>query len=67
MMDKFVITPKEDKTVTIDQRWQFAPCTVEGNTVSGTLPAEAVDYYVELATVTDDNTYITTSRFVEGA
>ena len=58
---------EEDKTVTIDQRWQFAPCTVEGNTVSGTLPAEAVDYYVELATVTDDNTYITTSRFVEGA
>ncbi|MBQ5841316.1 MAG: acetylxylan esterase [Clostridia bacterium] len=58
---------EEDKTVTIDQRWQFAPCAVEGNTVSGILPDEAVDYYVELSTVTPDNTYITTSRFIEGA
>ncbi len=50
---------------TIDQKWQFAPCEVCGNTVQGTLPDEAVNYYVELSTVTPRGTLLTTTRFVE--
>lgn len=49
----------------IDQKWQFAPCDVSDNTVHGTLPDEAVNYYVELSTVTPRGTLLTTTRFVE--
>lgn len=51
---------------TIDQTWKTAKCTVEGNTVKGTLPSLANSYYVELTTTTPDGKYITTTRFVEG-
>lgn len=50
---------------TIDQSWKAQGCTVEGNTVKGTLPSLAKSYYVELTTTTPSGKYITTTRFVE--
>lgn len=52
---------------TIDQTWKAKECTVEGNTVKGTLPSLAHSYYVELTTTTPDGKYVTTTRFVEKA
>lgn len=51
---------------TIDSTWKSVDCTIEGNTVTGTLPSTAAAYYVELTTKTPAGSYITTTRFVEG-
>lgn len=50
---------------TIDQTWKSVACKVSGDTVTGTLPANANSYYVELTTKTSKGNYITSTRFVE--
>lgn len=57
--------PPDAWPATIDQTWETAPCAVEGDTVRGTLPCEAVGYYVELTTKTPGGEYITSTRFME--
>lgn len=57
--------PPDTWPETIDQTWEIVPCVVEGDTVRGTLPCEAVSYYVELTTNTPGGEYITATRFVE--
>lgn len=49
----------------MDQAWKTVDCTVDGNTVSCTVPEEAHSYYLELSTlVSSGGCYVTTSSFV---
>ncbi|MBQ5840753.1 MAG: hypothetical protein IIW40_02225 [Clostridia bacterium] len=45
--------------------WKTVNCTVSGTKVTCTLPADAVDYYVELTAKTADGSYITTTGLVD--
>jgi hypothetical protein len=54
-----------DTTATIDQKWESINCTVNGNTVTGALPADAVQYYVEITAKTASGSFDATTRFVE--
>jgi hypothetical protein len=53
------------KVTSIDQTWSSIPCTVSGDTITGTLPASAKNFYVEITTVTSTGTYITSTRYIE--
>ena len=52
--------PTPDQTL-----WESVACRVNGTRVAGTLPANAVNYYVELTAITADGTYITTTGLVD--
>lgn len=56
---------EEGGKATIDGVWQSVPAAVENDTVIGTVPAEAVGYYVELTTEATDGTYIVTGALEE--
>jgi len=45
--------------------WKSVSCTVIGSRVTGTLPAEAVNYYVELTATTSSGSYATSTGLVE--
>lgn len=45
--------------------WKSVNCTVAGSKVTGTLPADAVNYYVELTVKTPSGSYVTTTEFVD--
>lgn len=49
----------------IDQAWKAMDCTIEDNTVRGSLPSSTKGYYVELTTTTPNGKFTTTSRFVD--
>ncbi|MBP5730511.1 MAG: hypothetical protein J6X19_04830, partial [Clostridia bacterium] len=44
---------------TIDQKWQYVKCEVNGDTVSVHLPDDAVNYYIELSVRCKGTSYIT--------
>ena len=60
----YSVKPEETKA-TIDPVWHMTACTVDGDTVTGHLPEDAVCYYVELTTESPRGTYGITTRFVE--
>lgn len=49
----------------IEQMWRSMNCTVNGDSVTGMLPADAVNYYVELTVQTPSGSYVSTTKFVE--
>lgn len=49
----------------MDQVWKAVDCTVEGNTVKGSVPKSTKGYYVELTTTTPNGKFVTTTRFVD--
>lgn len=51
-------------TTTMDQTWQTAACAVSGDRVTGTVPADAYGYYVEVAMITPQGNCVSTSSFV---
>lgn len=59
----YSVKPGETKA-TIDPVWHMTECTVAGDTVTGSVPEDAVGYYVELTTASPRGTYGITTRFV---
>lgn len=50
---------------TMDQTWSSVDCTVNGNTIIGTLPTNAHSYYVKITTETPGGNYVTSTRYIE--
>lgn len=50
---------------TIDQTWKKVDCAINGNTVTGVLPAVAVNYYVEITVKTTEGSFITITRLTD--
>ena len=49
----------------LEEYWNTAPLTVEGNKVSGEVPADALSYYVEIKTLIGGTEYVTSSVYTE--
>jgi len=45
--------------------WRSVTCTVNGTKVTGTLPAEAVNYYVEITATTPSGSFSTSTGLIE--
>ena len=54
-----------NSTTTMDQTWKTVPCTISGNTITGSVPEEAYSYYVEITTNINGGNYVTCSSYVE--
>lgn len=49
----------------MDQEWQTASLTVNGSKISGTVPANAKGYYIEVKTTINGKEYVTCSVYTE--
>ena len=47
-----------------DYTWQTLPCTITGNTVSVTIPADAENYYISLTQEKDGIVYTTATSYI---
>jgi len=47
----------------LEEQWNTVALTVDGNTVSGTLPDDALSYYVEVKTTVGGKEYVTSSVY----